>query len=76
MKYLAAKAAWEKAAADLKSKNEMLDSTKEHARIQTELLQEKSKEVDQLRTQKATDDRERQAKLLALKNPSGRAATA
>ncbi|KAG8734140.1 hypothetical protein FRC12_018633 [Ceratobasidium sp. 428] len=75
MKYLAAKAAWEKAAADLKSKNELLDSTKEHARAQTELLQKKTKEVDQLRTQKATDDRERQAKLLALKNPSGRGTT-
>ncbi|KAG9091515.1 hypothetical protein FRC07_011840, partial [Ceratobasidium sp. 392] len=75
MKYLAAKAAWEKAAADLKSKNEMLDSTKEHARIQTELLQKKTKEMDQLRTQKATDDRERRAKLLALKNPSGRGMT-
>ncbi|KAG8714697.1 hypothetical protein FRC11_007488 [Ceratobasidium sp. 423] len=72
MKYLAAKAAWEKAAADLKSKTEMLESTKEHARTQTELLQAKTKEVDQQRTQKATDDRERQAKLLALKNPSGR----
>ncbi|CAE6472998.1 unnamed protein product [Rhizoctonia solani] len=75
MKYLAAKAAWEKAAADLKSKTEMLDSTKEHARTQTELLQTKTKEVDQLRTQKATDDRERQAKLLALKNPSGKVVT-
>ncbi|CAE7225974.1 unnamed protein product [Rhizoctonia solani] len=73
MSYLAAKAAWEKAAADLKSKTEMLDSTKEHARVQTELLQAKTKEIDQLRTQKATDDRERQAKLLALKNPSGKA---
>ncbi|CAE6505306.1 unnamed protein product, partial [Rhizoctonia solani] len=73
MKYLAAKAAWERAAADLKSKAEMLESTKEHARVQTELLQAKTKEVDQLRTQKATDDRERQAKLLALKNPSGKA---
>ncbi|KDN48794.1 hypothetical protein RSAG8_02781, partial [Rhizoctonia solani AG-8 WAC10335] len=72
MKYLAAKAAWEKAAADLKSKTEMLESTKERARTQTELLQAKTKEVDQLRTQKATDDRERQAKLLALKNPSGK----
>ncbi|KAG9104846.1 hypothetical protein FRC06_008076 [Ceratobasidium sp. 370] len=76
MKYLAAKAAWDKAVADLESKKDMLDSTKEHARIQTELLQMKTKEVDQLRTQKATDDRERQAKLLALKNPSGRAAAA
>ncbi|CEL55580.1 hypothetical protein RSOLAG1IB_01592 [Rhizoctonia solani AG-1 IB] len=75
IKYLAAKAAWEKAAADLKSKNEMLNSTREHARTQTELLQVKSKEVDQLRTQKATDDRERQAKLLALKNPSGKVVT-
>ncbi|KAF8734047.1 DNA binding protein Ncp1, partial [Rhizoctonia solani] len=75
MKYLAAKAAWEKAAADLKSKTEMLNSTREHARTQTELLQAKTKEVDQLRTQKATDDRERQAKLLALKNPSGKVVT-
>ncbi|CAE6465412.1 unnamed protein product [Rhizoctonia solani] len=64
-----------KATADLKSKTEMLESTKEHARAQTELLQAKTKEVDQLRTQKATDDRERQAKLLALKNPSGKAMT-
>ncbi|CAE6478065.1 unnamed protein product [Rhizoctonia solani] len=64
-----------KAAAELKSKTEMLESTKEHARAQTELLQAKTKEVDQLRTQKATDDRERQAKLLALKNPSGKAMT-
>lgn len=34
----------------------MLASTKEHARVQTELLQAKTKEVDQLRIQKATDD--------------------
>ncbi|QRW04124.1 hypothetical protein RhiLY_03123 [Ceratobasidium sp. AG-Ba] len=60
MKYLAAKAAWEKAAADLKSKLRCLTTPKS----------------THLRTQKATDDRERQAKLLALKNPSGRAATA
>jgi len=68
--YLDAKAKWEVAAADLNAKAEKLEAVKEHAQKQTELLQEKSREVEALRAQKATDDRERQAKLAALKNPA------
>ncbi|KZO91141.1 hypothetical protein CALVIDRAFT_459939, partial [Calocera viscosa TUFC12733] len=64
--YLSAKTKWEQAAAYLKSCTESLEQSREHARNGTELLREKTAEVDRLRAQKATDDRERQAKLAGL----------
>ncbi|KZT57935.1 hypothetical protein CALCODRAFT_495596 [Calocera cornea HHB12733] len=67
--YLTAKAKWEQSAAYLKSSTEALEQSREHARNQTELLREKTAEVDRLRAQKATDDRERQAKISALNSP-------
>ncbi|KAG8983675.1 hypothetical protein FRB90_005834, partial [Tulasnella sp. 427] len=68
--YLDAKAKWEAAVADLKSKEEKLASAREHGQTQTALVKEKVLEVEALRAQKATDDRERQAKLASLKNPA------
>jgi len=68
--YLDAKAKYENAAANLNAKTEKLEAVRQHAQQQTALLHVRSQEVDQLRTQKATDDRERQAKLAVLNNPS------
>ncbi|KAG8929692.1 hypothetical protein FRC01_003914 [Tulasnella sp. 417] len=68
--YLEAKAKWESAVADLKSKEEKLASAREHGQTQTALVKEKLLEVEALRAQKATDDRERQAKLVSLKSPA------
>lgn len=68
--YLEAKAKWESAVADLKSREEKLAAAREHGQTQTALVKEKLLEVEALRAQKATDDRERQAKLASLKNPA------
>ncbi|KIO31633.1 hypothetical protein M407DRAFT_128896 [Tulasnella calospora MUT 4182] len=68
--YLEAKSKWESAVVDLKSKEEKLASAREHGQTQTALVKEKLLEVEALRAQKATDDRERQAKLASLKNPA------
>jgi hypothetical protein len=54
--YLNAKTQWERAAANLKASTDALEQSREHARSQTELLREKTAEVDRLRAQKATDD--------------------
>ncbi|EJU04725.1 hypothetical protein DACRYDRAFT_104600 [Dacryopinax primogenitus] len=67
--YFSAKTRWEQATAYLESCTVALEKSREHARRQTELLREKTAEVDRLRAQKATDDRERQVKLAALSNP-------
>lgn len=54
--YLDAKAKWEVADADLKAKTEEVEAVKAHLKQQTELLQEKSKEVEAFRERKSTDD--------------------
>ncbi|KAG8889402.1 hypothetical protein FRB98_004495 [Tulasnella sp. 332] len=64
--YLDAKAKWEIAAAELAAKTEQLESCRRHSQEQTAALKAKTKEVEDLRTRKATDDRERQTKLAAL----------
>ncbi|KAG9033394.1 hypothetical protein FRB95_014842 [Tulasnella sp. JGI-2019a] len=66
--YLDAKAKWEIAAAELSSKTEKLEAARRHSQEQTALLKEKTKEVEQLRMRKATDDRERLMKLSTLAN--------
>ena len=66
MDYLSAKAKHESAVADLKAHVERLEACKEHARLQTELLQQKTREVEELRQQKAVDERERELKLKEL----------
>lgn len=68
MAFLNAKAKFEQAAANLQAKQERLNVNKEHALKQTELLQMKSKEIEEMRQQRAVDERERQARLLELAN--------
>ncbi|KAG8899699.1 hypothetical protein FRB99_006493 [Tulasnella sp. 403] len=67
--FLDAKGKHETALLELQNKAEKLEAVRLHAQQQTELLQDKLKEVEKLRAQKATDDREREAKLVALKKP-------
>ncbi|KZT73031.1 hypothetical protein DAEQUDRAFT_762395 [Daedalea quercina L-15889] len=66
LEYLAARARYEKAQAELAAVEDTRDSAREHAQEVTEMMQEKSREVEWLRSQKAADDRERQAKLTQL----------
>ncbi|KAG9033393.1 hypothetical protein FRB95_014841 [Tulasnella sp. JGI-2019a] len=66
--YLDAKAKWEITTAELGVMTEKLDATHRHAQEQTALLKAQTREVEQLRTQKATDDRERQTKLSTPKD--------
>lgn len=68
MKYLAAKAEHERLAGDLRAVEERLEACKVHASQQTELLQRKTREVEEMRTEKAVDDREREVRLGQLAN--------
>ncbi|TFY52230.1 hypothetical protein EVJ58_g10130 [Rhodofomes roseus] len=68
--YLAARARYEKAQAELGAVEDGRDAAREHAREITDMMQEKSREIDWLRAQKAADDRERQAKLVQLTGKS------
>ncbi|KAG6862540.1 hypothetical protein C0995_000088 [Termitomyces sp. Mi166 len=64
--FLAARARYEAAQARLHSEDETLEIVRNKARDATERLQEKSQEVDSLRTMFAVDERERAAKLAAI----------
>lgn len=61
--YLAARTKYETAQAQLNSEAEALDISRSNAREATERMQEKSQEVDSLRTMFGVDARERAAKL-------------
>ncbi|GJE88709.1 hypothetical protein PsYK624_047920 [Phanerochaete sordida] len=65
--FLAAQAKFERAKADLMAHEDAREAAREHAQQATEMLQEKSREVEWLRAQKAADDREREAKIRQLK---------
>lgn len=65
--FLAAQARFERAKADLMAHEDAREAAREHAQQATEMLQEKSREVEWLRAQKAADDREREAKIRQLK---------
>ncbi|KAF9000676.1 hypothetical protein BDQ17DRAFT_661051 [Cyathus striatus] len=68
--YLAAKTEYETALARLNAHEEALAKIREGAREATERVQEKSQEVDGLRTVLSVDERERQAKLAQLNGKS------
>ncbi|EKM58345.1 uncharacterized protein PHACADRAFT_252600 [Phanerochaete carnosa HHB-10118-sp] len=65
--FLAAQAKFERARADLTAHEDAREAAREHAQQATEMLQEKTREVERLRAQKAADDREREAKIRQLK---------
>lgn len=54
--FFAARARYERAQADLKAHEDSREAAREHAREATEMLQEKNREVEWLRAQKAADD--------------------
>jgi hypothetical protein len=54
--FLAAQAKFERAQADLQAHEDAREAAREHAQQATEMLQEKSREVEWLRAQKAADD--------------------
>ena len=54
--FLAAQAKFERAQADLQAHEDAREAAREHARQATEMLQEKTREVEWLRAQKAADD--------------------
>ncbi|KAG6842356.1 hypothetical protein C0991_010646 [Blastosporella zonata] len=64
--FLVARAKYDAAHARLNSEEEALDLVRNKARDATEKLQDKSQEVDSLRTMFAVDERERAAKLVAI----------
>ncbi|EMD33995.1 hypothetical protein CERSUDRAFT_117516 [Gelatoporia subvermispora B] len=64
--FFAARAKFEKAQAELQAQEDAREAARNHAEEATEMLQEKNREVEWLRAQKAVDDREREAKLAQL----------
>ncbi|OCH93055.1 hypothetical protein OBBRIDRAFT_380379 [Obba rivulosa] len=66
LEFFAARAKFEKAQAELQAQEDAREAARNHAQEVTEMLQEKNREVEWLRAQKAVDDREREAKLAQL----------
>ncbi|PIL35569.1 hypothetical protein GSI_02297 [Ganoderma sinense ZZ0214-1] len=66
LEFFAARAKYERAQADLQAQEDAREASRAHARETTEMLQEKNREVEWLRAQKAVDDREREAKVREL----------
>ncbi|RDX57274.1 hypothetical protein OH76DRAFT_1334815 [Lentinus brumalis] len=66
LEFFAARAKYERAQADLQAHEDAREASRSHAREITEMLQEKNREVEWLRAQKAVDDREREAKVRQL----------
>ncbi|KAI1796824.1 hypothetical protein LXA43DRAFT_878795 [Ganoderma leucocontextum] len=66
LEFFAVRAKYERAQADLQAQEDAREASRAHARETTEMLQEKNREVEWLRAQKAVDDREREAKVREL----------
>ncbi|KAI0671753.1 hypothetical protein C8Q78DRAFT_795036 [Trametes maxima] len=66
LEFFAARAKYERAQADLQAHEDAREASKQHAAEATEMLQEKNREVEWLRAQKAVDDLEREAKIRQL----------
>ncbi|KAH9850385.1 hypothetical protein C2E23DRAFT_836307 [Lenzites betulinus] len=66
LEFLAARTKYERAQAALRAQEDEREAAKQHAQEATEMLQEKNREVEWLRAQKAVDDRERGAKIRQL----------
>lgn len=70
--FLAARTKYETAQAQMQSDAETLDITRGNARQATESMQEKSQEIDGLRTMLGVDAREREVKLVELSGKSNK----
>ncbi|KAI0690143.1 hypothetical protein BC835DRAFT_1281545 [Cytidiella melzeri] len=64
--FLAARARYEKAQAELQGHENARDAARDHASEATEMLQDKNREIEWLRAQKHADDREREVRLREL----------
>ncbi|BEI81149.1 hypothetical protein CcaverHIS002_0203090 [Cutaneotrichosporon cavernicola] len=69
MRFLKEKEQYEKVEGELRNAENDYEERRDHAAGLTEQIAEKTQELDDLRAQKAADDREREVKLLAIKNP-------
>lgn len=69
MRFLKEKERYEKAEGELRNAENDYEERRDHAAGLTAQIAEKTQELDDLRAQKAADDREREVKLLAIKNP-------
>ncbi|KAH9945175.1 uncharacterized protein BXZ73DRAFT_38437 [Epithele typhae] len=66
LEFFAMRAKYERAQADLQAHEDARDASRSFARETTEMLQDKNREIEWLRAQKAVDDRERAAKIREL----------
>ncbi|WVQ98777.1 hypothetical protein IAU59_005908 [Kwoniella sp. CBS 9459] len=70
LRFLKEKERYEKVEAELRNAENDYEERRDHAAGLTAQVAEKTQDLDDLRSQKAADDRERAVKLLALKNPA------
>ena len=70
LRFLKEKERYEKVESELRHAENDFEERRDHAAGLTSQVAEKTQELDDLRGQKAADDREREVKLLALKNPA------
>ncbi|WVF72200.1 hypothetical protein IAT40_007012 [Kwoniella sp. CBS 6097] len=70
LRFLKEKERYEKVEAELRNAENDYEERRDHAAGLTSQVAEKTQDLDDLRSQKAADDRERAVKLLALKNPA------
>ncbi|OCF30340.1 DNA binding protein Ncp1 [Kwoniella heveanensis BCC8398] len=70
LRFLKEKERYEKIEGELRNAENDYEERRDHAAGLTAQVAEKTQELDDLRSQKAADDRERAVKLLALKNPA------
>ncbi|WWD15970.1 hypothetical protein CI109_100394 [Kwoniella shandongensis] len=70
LRFLKEKERYERVEGDLRNAENDYEERKDHAAGLTAQVAEKTYELDDLRAQKAADDREREVKILALKNPA------
>jgi hypothetical protein len=69
MRFLKEKERYEKVEGELRNAENDYEERRDHAAGLTAQIAEKTQELDDMRAQKAADDREREVKLLAIKNP-------
>ncbi|OWZ63175.1 hypothetical protein AYX15_04804 [Cryptococcus neoformans] len=70
MRFLKEKERYEKIEGELRNAENDFEERRDHAAGLTAQVAEKTQDLDDLRAQKAADDREREVKILALKNPA------
>lgn len=70
LRFLKEKEKYERVEAELRNAENDFEERRDHAAGLTAQVAERTQEIDDMRAQKAADDRERQVKLIALKNPA------